>query len=198
VVELPVPNANTTLVNALKQRRPEAAAALFDRHAVHVRRVVARVLGPDPALPDLVQQSLLSALESIDRLEDPECLDAWLTSIAVYTTRAFIRRRSRWRFLRYVAPEDVPEVPSSGVSPEVTEALQATYRVLDQLDPDERIAFSLRFIDGMELTEVAAACGVSLATIKRRLSRAQERFVALARQNDTLRGWLEAGNRWKL
>jgi predicted RNA polymerase sigma factor len=48
------------------------------------------------------------------------------------------------------------------------------------------MAFSLRFIAEMDLTEVAAACGVSLATIKRRLSRADAKFRAGARTEPEL------------
>jgi RNA polymerase sigma-70 factor, ECF subfamily len=44
----------------------------------------------------------------------------------------------------------------------------------------------------MELTEVAASCGVSLATIKRRLSRAQQSFTSGARREPALAEWLRA------
>ncbi|MEY4544141.1 MAG: hypothetical protein RL685_336 [Pseudomonadota bacterium] len=37
------------------------------------------------------------------------------------------------------------------------EPLRATYGALEQLGVDERIAFVLRFIEGMELQEGAAA-----------------------------------------
>jgi RNA polymerase sigma-70 factor (ECF subfamily) len=76
------------------------------------------------------------------------------------------------------------------------EALRATYAVLEQLAVDERIAFVLRFIEGMELKEGAVACSVSLATFKRRLARAEERFTELARSSPVLRDWLEGGSRW--
>jgi RNA polymerase sigma-70 factor (ECF subfamily) len=65
--------------------------------------------------------------------------------------------------------------------------------VLERLPADERVAFALRFIDSMELTQVADACGVSLATIKRRLSRAQQTFQRLAAEHAVLREWLEGG-----
>jgi RNA polymerase sigma-70 factor (ECF subfamily) len=71
--------------------------------------------------------------------------------------------------------------------------MQAVYRVLGGLDTDPRIAFALRFVAGMEPTEVAASCGVSLATIKRRLSRAQSNFASAARREPALAEWLEAG-----
>jgi RNA polymerase sigma-70 factor (ECF subfamily) len=73
---------------------------------------------------------------------------------------------------------------------EVSEALRAAYRVLSSLQVDERIAFALRFVEGMDLTEVAAACGVSLATTKRRLARAEARFALLADREPSLAEWL--------
>ncbi|MEZ4313044.1 MAG: sigma-70 region 4 domain-containing protein [Polyangiaceae bacterium] len=79
---------------------------------------------------------------------------------------------------------------------EVRGALEATYAVLGELPADERIAFALRFIEGMELTEVAASCGVSLATIKRRIGRAEGRFVEKARRHPILAGRVEGGTRW--
>jgi RNA polymerase sigma-70 factor (ECF subfamily) len=78
-------------------------------------------------------------------------------------------------------------------SAEVSEALALTYRILNRLPPDERIAFALRHIDGMELLAIAEATSVSLATTKRRLARAQQRFVALANRSEVLREWVEKG-----
>jgi RNA polymerase sigma-70 factor (ECF subfamily) len=43
----------------------------------------------------------------------------------------------------------------------------------------------------MELTEVACACEVSLATIKRRLLSAQKRFTSIARTYPELASWVE-------
>jgi RNA polymerase sigma-70 factor (ECF subfamily) len=74
--------------------------------------------------------------------------------------------------------------------------VRATYRVLDTLPDDERMAFSLRFISEMQLTEVAAACRVSLATVKRRLARAEKRFVEAAKDHPALRERLAHGGRW--
>jgi RNA polymerase sigma-70 factor, ECF subfamily len=82
-------------------------------------------------------------------------------------------------------------VPVPGHSPEHGEALRATYHVLGRLSADERIPFALRFIDGMELTEIADACAVSLATTKRRLSSAQKKFTSIARTYPELADWVE-------
>ncbi len=198
VLELPVPDSDAGLVAALRAGRASAKVALFDRYGRHVQRVLTRVLGPDPDIPDLLQDVFVSALESIDRLSDPAALRPWLARIAVFTARGRIRRRVRWRFIRSEPLEELTEVEAHLASAEVTEALRATYRTLNQLPPDERIAFALRFIEGMELTEVAQASGVSLATIKRRLVKAQRRFLEAARREPSLQEWLIRGARWTL
>jgi RNA polymerase sigma-70 factor (ECF subfamily) len=116
--------------------------------------------------------------------------------IAVHAARSWITRKKRLRWLWFLPTEELPQVPASAASGEVLQALLATYAVLDALPVDERIAFALRFIDGMELTEVAAACETSLATIKRRLARAGASFEAEARKQPVLEAWLEGGSRW--
>ena len=147
-------------------------------------------MGPDSEILDLVHDVFVTALESVNRLLDPKALRAWLTQIAVFTARARIRRRVRGRILRFLPFNDLPEPELPPPDFEASQAMQAVYRVLDGLDTDQRIAFALRLIAGMELTEVAASCGVSLATIKRRLSRAQGSFAAAAEREPALREWL--------
>jgi len=137
------------------------------------------------------------ALEQIDRLGDPSALKAWLTAIAVFTAREQIRRRVRGRWLRFFASEDLPEVSATAPGEEIRESLRATYAVLDRMGVDDRIAFALRFIEGLELGAIAAACDVSLNTIRRRLARAETRFLALAAREPSLQDWLEGGTRCK-
>ena len=193
--ELPAPESDELLVLSLRARHPDAGTLLFDRYAPHVRRVLVRVMGPDSEILDLVHDVFVTALESVNRLVDPKALRAWLTQIAVFTARARIRRRVRGRVLRFLPFSELPEPELPPADFEASESMQAVYRVLDTLDTDQRIAFALRFVAGMELTEVAASCGVSLATIKRRLAKAQETFARTAEREPALREWLkvEAG-----
>ncbi|HET9960598.1 MAG TPA: sigma-70 family RNA polymerase sigma factor [Polyangiaceae bacterium] len=183
-------DSDAALVRALREREPHAGTALFDRYGMHVRRVLARVLGPDPELGDLLQDVFVSALSSIHTLEDPSALRAWLTRMAVFTARGRIRRRSRWRFLKFVADDELPEPLAPAQDAEGSQALSAVYRVLKCLPADQRIVFALRVFDGMELNAVATACGVSLSTAKRRLARAQTRFMELSRREPVLADWV--------
>jgi RNA polymerase sigma-70 factor (ECF subfamily) len=193
VVELPIPESDAALVSALRSGRVDAGRTLFERYGRDVERVLFRVLGPDMELPDLLHDVFVAALTSIDQVRDPSALRGWLTGIAVRKARKCIVKRRRWRIIQFFAPTDMPEGEARVAPVEVSEALRCTYEVLDRLPADERLAFALRHIDGMELTTVAAACGVSLATIKRRLVRAQRAFVRMASEQDSLVPWLERG-----
>ena len=181
------------LVEALRAGNSEASTALFDRYGAHVERVLARVLGVDTELTDLLQEVFARALAGAAELRDGARLKGWLTSIAVFTARECIRRRQRRRWLRFLPFGEVPEPVCSPDDFEGREVVRATYALLDRLPADERIAFALRFIDGMELVDTAQACGVSLATIKRRLARAEQRFAAMAREHPIVSEWLDGG-----
>lgn len=165
---------------------PRTGAALFDLCEAQVNRIVWRVLGADEGHDDVVQQVFVALLRGVSRVRDPEALAGWVAAVTVNTVRSEIRRRKIRRLWLHNDPValDLAEAPAA--SHEARELLRRTYAVLAKLPADERIAFGLRFIDEMPLTEVAAACGCSLATVKRRLQAAQARFRRLAERDPEL------------
>jgi RNA polymerase sigma-70 factor (ECF subfamily) len=187
---------DAALVAALRRGDGRARVALVERFEPLVERLVAGALGIDSEIPDVVQDVFVAVLEGVHNLKDASALRSWIATLAVFTARGRIRRRRRWRWIRFVAPEEVPEVPVSRPQGETHEAVRATYAVLDSFPADERLAFSLRFVSEMQLTEVADACQVSLATVKRRLARAEKRFLEAAKTYPALRERLTRGNRW--
>jgi RNA polymerase sigma-70 factor (ECF subfamily) len=189
---------DTALVGALKQKHPGAMEALYDRYGAHVRRVLVRVMGIDNNLGDMLHEVFIETFSNVRSIKDGSCLKAWITSISIYTARQRIRRRMRRRAFWMNDIETVPDIPISGSNPEEREALRATYQILDAMPTDERIAFTLRFVEGMELEETAQSCRVSLSTIKRRLSRAESRFLAFSRRFPALVQWIREGDRWRV
>lgn len=178
------------LLVRLRAREPQAAHELFDRHAEHVRRVLIRVLGAgDPDRADLLQEVFVRALEGARRVRGDTALRPWLTSVAIFTAREAIRRRQRRRWLRF--PGEPPELPAPTASSDIKEAAHCVYRVLEQLPVDERIALTLRRLEGLELQELAVACQTSFATARRRLARGEAKFRELAREYPALDRWLQ-------
>jgi RNA polymerase sigma-70 factor, ECF subfamily len=191
VVRLPVHESDAAIVASLRSDPERGRILLYDRYAADIDRTIARLLGPDPELTDLLHDVFVTAISSISALRDDNALGGWLMGIAVYKVRRLIRRRKIRRVVQLVAPYDLDTRIAFTPNCELSDAVHQTYRVLSQLPTEDRIAFTLRRIGGMELSQIAQSTGVSVATVKRRIARAQCAFVKLARQNDALAEWLE-------
>jgi RNA polymerase sigma-70 factor (ECF subfamily) len=79
-----------------------------------------------------------------------------------------------WRWLG-IGEDDRPPAAlvDAGSNPLDRLLLRAVYQVLDGIAVDDRVAFVLHFIEGETLEAVARLCRCSLATVKRRVARAQ-------------------------
>jgi RNA polymerase sigma-70 factor (ECF subfamily) len=186
------------LMEALKARHPGAVALFYDRHAPHALRALRGTLGSDSEIPDLLQEVFIRALDRIGEVEDRERVRGWITTIAVFVARAHIRRKVRRRWLGIFSPERTNPHHVEPTSSEARFALREIYTVLDELPVNDRLAFVLRFIEGMTLSDAADACRVSLATFKRRLARAERQFIEAAAKRPLLEPWLKDGTRWTL
>ncbi len=186
------------LLQALRAGHPGAAAAFYDQHAAHVSRTLRSALGADEEIPDLLQEVFIRAIDGVGKLREVDRVGGWLTTIAIFVARAQIRRRARRSWLRAFSPEHAGPQHQEQPSTEARAALREVYTVLGQIPLDERMAFTLRYIEGMTLPDAAEACETSLATFKRRLSRAEKRFLEAASKRPVLEQWLKEGTRWNV
>jgi RNA polymerase sigma-70 factor, ECF subfamily len=187
---------DVALVEAIRAGHTGAAACLYDRYARQVRSMLLSTLGPDDELSDLLQEVFIVALDRLDSLREVEKLGSWLSAIAVFVARAHIRMRTRRRWLRLFSPEQTRSWEVEQPSSDARRALRETYVILDRMSIDARMAFLLRYIHGMSLPDAADACGISLSTFKRRLSRATDGFLRAARTSPRLLQFLQDGTRW--
>jgi RNA polymerase sigma-70 factor (ECF subfamily) len=88
--------------------------------------------------------------------------------------------------VKLAGPKDAAELDVVTPDTDAREALARFYAILDRVNPKDRSAFVLRFMEGLELTEVAAALGLSLATTKRRLARVWAKVVLLVERDPLL------------
>jgi RNA polymerase sigma-70 factor (ECF subfamily) len=190
---------DAALVQGLREGQPGATAAFFARYSRYVERIITHLIGFDRELADLLQEVFLQALAGIHSLNDPLALRAWLSRIATTTVQKTLRTRSRRAWLRLFTDQSEEtqwEAAAANADEDTLRALRTVYEVLERLPTDERIVFSLRFIEGMDFAELTIACGVSTSTVKRRLRRAEHRFLAFAKRRPELAVWLKEGTRW--
>ncbi len=159
-----------------------AEGELYRRHAPRIARTVERLLHNRTEAQDVVHDTFVLAFRSLKALRNPEGVSGWLMQIAV---RLVHRRLRTARLLRRLGigqdagaagEEGAFEALAPEAPPDVRAELALLGRVLRRLDPAVRIAWTLRNVDGLKLTEVALACDTSLTTIKRRLAEADARI----------------------
>jgi len=146
---------------------------LYRRYVDYLFGLAARLLANRRDAEEVVQDAFIAAFEQLGALRDASALRVWLGQIVVNLVRRRLRRLRLLRLLGLDGGVDdatLEALAAPGLHPEVSGELALLDRVLARLRADVRLAWMLRNVEGLELTEVAAVCGCSLATIKRRLA----------------------------
>jgi RNA polymerase sigma-70 factor (sigma-E family) len=120
---------------------------------------------------DVVQTALARCYTAWDRVQRADDIDAYVYR-TLLNTWAGSRRRRWWGEL---PTEDVPHQPGpDGVA---TSELRLTLsRALADLSPEHRQVLVLRYVADLSETQVAAALGLALGTVKSRVARAIARI----------------------
>jgi RNA polymerase sigma-70 factor (ECF subfamily) len=156
-----------------------------------VTGLVRRFFGPGLDHPDVCQEVFLRVFRRMNEVRDPRALRGFIVSICLGVSRNELRRMRIRRFVGLSAHDPMPDVPIQPADAEAREALRALYRLLDKLDAKDRSLFVARYIETMELTEVASAHHWSLATAKRRLARLSRRVEARMKGDTVLSEYMD-------
>jgi RNA polymerase sigma-70 factor (ECF subfamily) len=161
-----------------------ALEILYRRHVAFAIHLATRIEGSARDVEDIAHDAFLRAFERLGDLADPSAFRAWLGSIVVHKVRSRMRRTRILNLLgmgKSSEPVDLDALASPDASPHARAQIAQIYALLQTLPSDERIAWILRSVEGHDLETVARLTDCSLATVKRRIGRAQhfldEHFV---------------------
>ena len=144
-------------------------------------RFVAFSVGDADLAESITQDCFLKAYNARDRFRGDCSVSTWLTSIAVNLIRDH-QRLQKFRFWRQARATaiDITEaanfLPSHESSPEsrllVKEKAAQVYASLQNLSPNQRTVFLMRFAEELELSEIATITNIPVNTVKTHLHRA--------------------------
>jgi len=156
----------------------EAFAQLVRRHSGGLHRAVARILADDAEAWDVVQMAFLKAWQRLDRYDPRYSFTTWIYRIGTNLAIDLIRSRSSRQRAHKAGTEHrlrlVGAGESAGLRADGHEADGILRQIVEVLTPQQRSAFVLREMEGMETAEVAEVLGCSPTTVRNHIFQARK------------------------
>lgn len=153
----------TDLVRRARQGDREAFGQLAAQRVDRLN-AIARLVARDPDLAqDAVQEALVRCWRDLPSLRHPERFDGWLYRLLMRAIADEFRRRRRFE-ATVLAVAD-PSVSDGSRELADREQIERGFR---RLSLDQRTVVVLHHYAGLSLSEVAAALGISIGTVKSR------------------------------
>lgn len=159
------------LVTLVQSGDRGAAERLARRWHPRLLRTARRMVGAELA-PAAVQESWISILRGIARLNDPARFAPWAFGILRRRCADAIRSESAAR------RRDGGEPGETAAGPAMPGEALAISQAMSALPRDQQLAAQLFFVEGLSLEEIAEVQGVPLGTAKSRLFHARRRLKA--------------------
>lgn len=151
---------------------------LFERYGAYVYNIVRGVLTSEDDASDVTQEVFLQVYRSLHTFRRGSRFSTWLYRIAL--NRALDAARSHRR--RKWVPFDETLENKSDPSGDPANAIESrsaedeVRQVLDRMDPRHREVLVLRYLQEMEIEDMAKVLGCSTGAAKVRLFRARQKF----------------------
>jgi RNA polymerase sigma-70 factor, ECF subfamily len=177
------------LAQQIQQGNSEALSALVERHYDRLLGYLYRLLNGNRDLAeDLVQETFMRVLRSIDRYSYPRPFKAWMYSIATNLARNHYDRAET----RRVAGRDDEMAGLASDDPGIEDGLAhqgdvaRIVETLGALPEHQREVIILRYYEECSLNEIADALNLPVGTVKSRLSIGLGRLKSLMQEEEML------------
>ena len=173
-------------IQAAKKGDEDAFAKLVRRHSGGLHRTVARILADDAEAWDVVQMAFLKAWQKLDRYNPRFSFTTWLYRIGTNLAIDLLRSRTSRERAHKAGSEHRLRLVGAGEGTGTRADSIETDNVLQQLvgvlTPQQRSAFVLREMEGLETAEVAEVLGCSATTVRNHIFQARKTLRRELRQ----------------
>jgi len=164
----------------------DAFRILVERHTRSIYTVIYRMTENPQDTEEIIQEAFLRAFKSLERFELRSSFATWLYRIAVNRTLDFLNARKMtdaYPITENPNPEaGAEEVQLQSAAPGPDRLLLSTEiqsRIADamkRLTPVERLAFTLRHLEGKSIEEISAALNLKTDAAKNSVFRAVQKL----------------------
>jgi RNA polymerase sigma-70 factor, ECF subfamily len=165
--------ASTVVERAAQGDEVAFARVVSTYHADMVRGAYVTCGDPDLA-QDAVQAAWTIAWRKLGSVRDPDHVKGWLVAVAVAANEArrAVRRQHPGRLVELMPDPDDPR----GLDPAGLIDSVDLVNALERLRPEDRALLALRYVAGLDSTELGERLGMSPSGTRARLARLLERL----------------------
>jgi len=173
------------LVMRAQAREEGAFGELVARYERRILYYIHRMLGNDADRADAMQEVWIRVFLKITTLHTPEAFRVWLYKIAHDVTVSQLRKRNRHEAtaLNDELADDIRD-SSDWNEFELLEHAELVHAALGQLSLLHREVLTLRFLEGLDLSEISEVVGCGIGTVKSRLHYAKSAMRKLLEDTD--------------
>jgi RNA polymerase sigma-70 factor (ECF subfamily) len=175
------------LLRQVLERRPEALADLYDRHAPTLLALARRILAGTSDAEEVLQEVFLHVWNNAARYDaGRSSVSTWL--VLITRSRSIDRLRNR-KVVERVHEAAHQEDPVRHASPEGVESVffrerrQRVKSELDKLPPEQKQVLEMAFYEGLSQSEIADRAGLPLGTVKTRTLLAMKKLRGALRSD---------------
>ncbi|MBI1387753.1 MAG: sigma-70 family RNA polymerase sigma factor [bacterium] len=168
--------------DAAAAQRGDSAAfeRLIQRHQQSVSRLMWRFSRDERMVRELTHDAFVAAFDSLRTYRGDGAFGGWLRTIAIRTGYRYWKRNRR--LAAFVPLEEAPQAVTPDPRGASHEAAEELFRLLERLEPDDRVVLTLYYWEEYSVNEIAERLGWSQTYVKVRLHRARGKLKRLLLQ----------------
>ena len=176
------------LIEQLKQGNEAAFKTIVEAWQDMVYNTALGIIQNAEDAEDISQEVFVQVYESIHTFKGEAKFSTWLYKITVTKTMDHIRRKKRKKRFAFIQSlfgmndeivHDPPDFHHPGVALDKKETAAELFKAIDQLPENQKIAFTLTKLEGMNYQEVSEIMNTTVPSIESLLHRAKNNLKKL-------------------
>lgn len=162
-----------------KEKKEDAIACLMEKTQNKLYYTVYRYVKNQGLAEDIVQETYIKALDSLDSLSDANKFESWITTIAVNRSKNYLGVKKNTEFVDFTSMEEEDsdllfeesiENETMSFEPEAnfnySELKDSLNSVLDELPDNQRMAILLYYLDEFKVKEISEIMDIPQGSVK--------------------------------
>lgn len=171
------------LIEQLKQGNETAFKTIVENTQGLVYSTAIGIVQNAEDAEDVTQEVFVQLYESIDSFKGESKLSTWLYRIAVSKAMDHLRKKKRKKRFAFIQSlfgandelvHDPPDFVHPGVKLDDKEQARALFKAIEQLPPNQKIAFNLHRIEGLSYQEISDIMKTTVASVESLLHRSRK------------------------